>query len=352
MSDIKYTFRKANEEDEFEILKLYKSAIGTEGCTWSEEYPNEDICRGDIVRNDLFCMEDKQGTIIATISIDSDEIVDSLKCWNYAAGKMAELSRLVVREEYQNRGLAPTLINETINVLKERGYKTVHYLVSKHNKKALSSYKKLDFTKVGESDLFGEEWYCYEKTLENKNYKILTVPNMLSFFRLILVALFMLLYSSSGSLRDNMWAIIVLIISGITDFLDGKIARRYHMVSELGKVLDPIADKVTEACIALCLITKYKILIIMLAVFVVKEVFMSISGIYIVKKTGRNDGAKWYGKVSTFSFYIIMISLLVIPNIPRMIANVMIMICTVLMMFAFIMYARLYYNIYKNEIAN
>lgn len=348
VSDMKYTFREAGLADKNEILQLYRSAIGTEGCTWTEDYPNEEICSRDIARHDLFCMEGENGEIIASISIDADKQVDSLSCWDSMKGKMAELSRLAVKTEFQNQGLAPALVCEVMNVLKERGYRTVHYLVSRYNVKALASYRKLGFQKVGESDLFGEEWYCYEKSLDAGNHRVFTIPNMLSFLRLILAGVFLTLYSNTGSLRDNMWAIIVLILSGISDFLDGRIARRYHMISEIGKVLDPIADKVTEAVIALCLVTKYKILIILLAVFIVKEAFMSICGIYVIKKTRKNDGARWYGKVSTFSFYVIMIALLIIPKVPMMIANIMIILCTVIMFFSFVMYARLYYGLLKN----
>ena len=363
MSEFKYKFREANAGDKDEILKLYRNAIGTDGCTWSEDYPNEEICIKDISRHDLFCMEDAAGDIIAAISVDLDDKVDELKCWRHSMGKMAELARLTVKKEYQNRGLAPKLINEVISVLKSRGYKTVHYLVSKYNKKALASYRKLDFEKVGECDLFGGEWYCYEKSIaktsanSEKNYKIFTIPNVLSFLRIILAGLFLILYSDTAGLRDNIWAVMVLIVSGITDFLDGKIARRFNMISELGKILDPIADKVTEAVIALCLLAKYRIIIVMLLVFVIKEVFMSVCGVAVIKKTGKNDGAKWYGKVSTFSFYIIMIALLIIPKVPVMAADILIILCTVIMLFSFIMYARLYYKLLKgyevkNEVEN
>ncbi len=177
MTQNNYTFRKAVEKDASEILKLYRAAIGTEGCTWSESYPNKEICIEDISRGDLFCLINASGETIAAISIDSDEKVDSLKCWNHSIGKMAELSRLVVKEQYQNKGLAPALINEVINVLLQRGYKTVHYLVSKGNIKALASYEKLNFTKVGESNLFGESWHCYEKILDKDIIDIQSLQN-------------------------------------------------------------------------------------------------------------------------------------------------------------------------------
>lgn len=180
---------------------------------------------------------------------------------------------------------------------------------------------------------------------QKKNYKILTIPNILSFLRLIFVAVFILLYRNDNTFTENIPAIIVLALSGLTDFLDGRIARRFNVISELGKILDPVADKVTEAVIAICLLEKYRIMFILLGTFIIKELFMCICGVIVIKKTGTNNGAKWYGKVSTFTFYLTVLALLLIPGIPKMAANIIISICIVLMAFALIMYMRLYYNI-------
>ncbi len=349
MEIVTFVFREAKTEDKEQIMQLYRNAIGTEGCTWSEEYPNKQILLTDLSKHNLFCMENQDKEIVGAISIDEDEEVDRLECWNRNAGKMAEIARLVVREDCQNKGIARELIKNVIKVLKERQYKSVHYLVSKYNNKALASYKKLDFKCVGESDILDNDWYCYEMLLDEKNYKIFTIPNILSFIRLILVGLFFVLYSDKGSNKDNVWAIIVLILSGITDFLDGKIARRFNMVSELGKILDPVADKATEAVIAICLMKRYKILICLLILFAIKETFMSACGLIVIRKTGENNGAKWYGKVSTFAFYIVMITLLIIRHIPLLVANAMIIMCMFFMAFAFVMYARLYYQMLKRN---
>lgn len=180
---------------------------------------------------------------------------------------------------------------------------------------------------------------------QEKNYKILTIPNVLSFLRLIFAAVFVMLYKNDNTFSENIPAIIVLAISGLTDFFDGRIARRFGMISELGKILDPIADKVTEAVIAICLLEKYRIMIALLGTFIVKELFMSICGIVVIKKTGINNGAKWYGKVSTFAFYLCVLALLLIPGIPEMAANTVVSICIALMIFALVMYVRLYYRI-------
>lgn len=180
---------------------------------------------------------------------------------------------------------------------------------------------------------------------QEKNYKILTIPNVLSFLRLIFAAAFVMLYKNDNTFTENIPAIIVLAISGLTDFFDGRIARRFGMISEWGKILDPIADKVTEAVIAICLLEKYRIMIALLGTFIVKELFMSICGIVVIKKTGINNGAKWYGKVSTFAFYLCVLALLLIPGIPEMAANTVVSICIALMIFALVMYMRLYYQI-------
>lgn len=180
---------------------------------------------------------------------------------------------------------------------------------------------------------------------QKKNYKILTIPNILSFIRLIFVAIFILLYKNDNTFRENIPAIIVLALSGLTDFFDGRIARRFDMISEVGKILDPVADKVTEAVIAICLLEKYRIMFVLLGTFIIKELFMCICGVIVIKKTGTNYGAKWYGKVSTFTFYLTILALLLIPGIPESAANIIVSICIGLMIFALAMYVRLYYQI-------
>lgn len=155
-------FLQANESDKEEIIKLYKSAIGSMGCTWNEEYPSEVHTNGDLERGDLFCIKSKEKKIVGAISIDADEAVDKLECWSKNG---AEVSRLVVEEAYQNQGIAGELLKGAMGVLKERGFSYVHFLVSKEHTKALRAYGKLEFDNVGESDLYEGNWWCYEKKL-------------------------------------------------------------------------------------------------------------------------------------------------------------------------------------------
>lgn len=165
INENKYLIRKALLQDEKIILGLYRSVIGTEFCTWSLDYPNIDTFHMDVNDNNLFCICNEEEEIIGAISIDKDENTDRLECWNKSLGKMGELSRMVIRQDYQNKGIAPEFIKYVIGIMKSRDYKSVHYLVSKHHKKALKAYKKLGFSLVGEADLFDHDWFCYEKVL-------------------------------------------------------------------------------------------------------------------------------------------------------------------------------------------
>lgn len=158
-------FVKATTEDKAEILELYHSLAGTEFCTWTMDYPNENHIEGDLSRDALFCLKDRGGKIIGVISIDEDEAVEDLPCWSEELKPSAELSRLGVLTTYQNQGIAGKLLQYGMEELRRRGNKSVHFLVCKTNQKALRSYDKLNFNIVGECRLFGEEWWCYEKRL-------------------------------------------------------------------------------------------------------------------------------------------------------------------------------------------
>ncbi len=158
-------FMQATVEDQAEILQLYRSLVGTEFCAWTDQYPGKAEIEGDLSRDALFCLKDMAGTLIGVISIDQDEAVEALPCWTEAWKPAGELSRLGVRSEYQNQGVARQLLQYGMAELEHRGMKSVHFLVCKTNQKAIRSYDKLGFNIVGDCELFGELWWCYEKSL-------------------------------------------------------------------------------------------------------------------------------------------------------------------------------------------
>ena len=129
--------------------------------------------------------------------------------------------------------------------------------------------------------------------------EIFSIPNMMGYFRILLIPVFCYLYITAESEKDYMWAAFVVLISSLTDLFDGKIARRFNMITELGKALDPVADKLTHAALAVCLATRYPLMWLLIALMAVKEGYMGIMGILFFRKGKMLDGAMWFGKVCT-----------------------------------------------------
>ena len=171
----------------------------------------------------------------------------------------------------------------------------------------------------------------------NTQNKILTIPNMLSFFRLCLIPVIMWLYCVE---ENYLWAGIILIVSGITDTVDGFVARHFHMTSDLGKVLDPVADKLTQAAMLFCLLTRFPLMILPLGIMVLKEFFMGVTGLMVIQKTGKVIGADWHGKVTTWLLYAMMILHVFWYNIPAALSRVLIAACVVMMLISLVLYGR------------
>lgn len=165
--------------------------------------------------------------------------------------------------------------------------------------------------------------------------QILTVPNLLSLFRLCLIPVIAWLYCVRG---NYLLTVLMLLLSGISDIADGIIARRFHMTSDLGKVLDPVADKLTQVVVMLCLLTRFRWMAVPLGAMVVKEAFMGLSGLAVVRKTGVVLGADWHGKAATVLLYLMMSLHILWYDIPPMVSNVTIALCTVMVLISFLLY--------------
>jgi cardiolipin synthase len=144
--------------------------------------------------------------------------------------------------------------------------------------------------------------------------KNLTVPNLICVGRILLLIPFVLLY-----LRGQYaWALGLLVLSGVSDILDGTIARRFNQVSELGKLLDPVADKVTQITLAIVLLIQFmhaqtelmRTYAWIFLVFLGKDLFMLAGGAAMLLLKMRPQPAEIFGKISTIMFYIIMSFLL------------------------------------------
>lgn len=164
------------------------------------------------------------------------------------------------------------------------------------------------------------------------------IPNILCYVRILLIPIFTILYVNDYYVP----AAVVVAISGITDMLDGLIARKCNMITDLGKLIDPVADKFTQAALLLCLLSRYRMMYIVVAVFFVKELAMCAMGIFSAYKKRKLDGAKWFGKVSTIIQFVTMIVLFAFPSIDEKAATLMLSVVLLFLMLAFIMYINEY----------
>lgn len=167
--------------------------------------------------------------------------------------------------------------------------------------------------------------------------KIITIPNILSFVRLCLIPVIVWLYFGT---EDYLLTGIFVIISGITDVVDGFIARRFNMISDLGKVLDPIADKSTQIVVMVMLAISFPLMLIPIILTVIKESFMAISGYMVIKKCGIVLGANWHGKVATFALTVVMCLHLVWYSIDPTVSLILILICSALILLSLTLYAK------------
>lgn len=163
-SDMEYEIVMAKEEDRSEILSLYKAQLGREYCPWDEEYPSNEAIDWDLSRDALFVLR-VNGSIKAAISIEEDEAVDRLSCWDEKLAPEGELARLAVLPEEQNKGFGRIMLKFGMDELKRRGFQGIHILVNTHNTKAIRCYAVFGFRMVGECRMYEQDFLCYEREL-------------------------------------------------------------------------------------------------------------------------------------------------------------------------------------------
>ncbi len=177
-----------------------------------------------------------------------------------------------------------------------------------------------------------------------KNWKkeIFTIPNLLSLFRLMLLPVYAYIYLNATEDYQYLIAGSIMAVSCLTDMIDGKIARRFQMISTLGKILDPLADKITQFTLILCLSMKYPILLLVLALLLVKEIFQLVLGIINLRKGKMLPGALMAGKVCTTVLFVSLIALVLFPNIDPRWVNVIALTDMVFLTISFISYILAY----------
>ena len=171
---------------------------------------------------------------------------------------------------------------------------------------------------------------------KKKENKFLTLPNILSLFRIALIPVIVWLYAISDNI---LWTGIVLAVSGLTDIVDGWIARHYNMVSEVGKALDPIADKLTQGAVLLCMTFRFPLLVFPFILLLVKEAFVGLTGLLLIQKSGTVYGAEWHGKAATCLIYAMLLVHLFWVNIPPTIMVASVCLASGAILASFVLYA-------------
>ena len=195
----------------------------------------------------------------------------------------------------------------------------------------------------------GQEGRWIMKRLINSRKDLFTIPNLMGYFRIILIPIFMAVYIGADSRANYIAAAVILGISGLTDCFDGKIARHLNMITEWGKVLDPVADKLTQAAVFISLSFRYPTMRYLVILFVVKEMFMGIMGAIMLKKGSMMDGARWYGKLCTAVLYGAMVILLLVVDLSYFAAGLIISICIIMNIFSFACYIVYYARVLMNK---
>lgn len=173
---------------------------------------------------------------------------------------------------------------------------------------------------------------------------VFTIPNLLSLFRLVLIPVYVVIYLNAQELWEYFLAAAILAVSCLTDMIDGKIARHYNMISTLGKILDPIADKATQFTLTLCLSIKYPVLRFVLVLFIIKELFQGIAGLVNLRRDKMLPGALIAGKVCTTILFISLILLVLMPDLDESIINAIALIDTGFLTWSFISYILAYFG--------
>ena len=172
--------------------------------------------------------------------------------------------------------------------------------------------------------------------------EILTIPNLLSMFRLILIPVYVLIYLNASTPEHYYVAGAILAVSCLTDLIDGKIARHFNMVSTVGKILDPLADKATQFTLILCLAIRYEVLWLIVGLFVLKESFQLIAGLLTLRQGKMLTGALFTGKLCTVVLFLSLIMLVLFPELQNKAVIMIAVIDGVFMLIAFADYIRTY----------
>lgn len=173
----------------------------------------------------------------------------------------------------------------------------------------------------------------------------MNLPNLISLGRIALVPVFVLLYSAGRAGA----AALVLLICGLSDILDGAIARRFELETELGRILDPVADKLMQAAMMVCAAAKTPQLWLLLILHILRELSLGALALCVRRETGTVQSSRWYGKLCSCLVYTVLLWLLLVPETPELLAELMVLGCMAAVGCCLVLYAGSFMQILKSN---
>lgn len=164
-----------------------------------------------------------------------------------------------------------------------------------------------------------------------------------------MIPLYVYLYINAEELSDYYMAAGLLVLSGLTDALDGIIARKTGQITDLGKIIDPIADKLTQVAVVGAMLVERFYILPLLILFILKELFLLINNIILYRKEIMMDGSMWFGKVATAVFYVCMFILVVLPTLDRSGSMPLIIITAIFQIIALIGYGHWFKDTFQKN---
>ncbi|MBQ3115916.1 MAG: CDP-alcohol phosphatidyltransferase family protein [Clostridia bacterium] len=182
----------------------------------------------------------------------------------------------------------------------------------------------------------------FKKRLTKK--QIFSIPNILSYIRILLVPAIIVLYCVYGLYY---WSAGLIVFSAITDVADGFIARKFNMVTDFGKFIDPVADKITQCAMVFCASMINWWVCFLLVCMLTREILLFLWGLMLFRKQDRVSCSCWYGKASTVIVYASMFSLFIFPFMPEKIVAILFSTCFIAVALSTILYGNYYYSIFR-----
>ncbi len=188
-----------------------------------------------------------------------------------------------------------------------------------------------------------------KKEFELNSKNIFTIPNILSYIRILLIVPLVIFF-----LREKyLWSAICLVLSGLSDCVDGFLARKLNQVTKLGKMLDPIADKLTLLAVGVCISVAEPLVIPVILILITKDILMVTGASIMLKKGVMPCASLWFGKVGTVCFYTSVTAIVIfdlIMKIPHfnIVSFVLLTVTAIIMIYSLFRYSQIFRDSLRN----